>query len=76
MASPPSPAAKALGDAARLIRNELGFGQDAFARHANLHRTYVSQIERGVTNVRLDNLLRLAAAFDMTGAELLRRAGL
>jgi transcriptional regulator with XRE-family HTH domain len=66
----------ALGQAVRELREEHGLSQEGFADRVGLHRTYVGSIERGERNVGLDNLLRIAAALGMTGADLLARAEL
>jgi len=43
-------------------RQKLGLSQEALADLAGLHRTYVSQVERTVTNVSMDNVHKLALA--------------
>lgn len=43
-------------------RQKLGLSQEALADLAGLHRTYVSQVERTVTNVSIDNVEKLARA--------------
>jgi len=43
-------------------RQTQGLSQEALADLAGLHRTYVSQVERTVTNVSLDNVFKLAQA--------------
>ena len=48
----------------RWLRFQRGWSQEALADAAGLHRTHISQIERGVCNVRLDSIEKLAAAFD------------
>lgn len=48
-----------------------GFSQEALADLAGLHRTYVSSAERGLRNVSLTNILRLAKALDVTPGQLL-----
>jgi transcriptional regulator with XRE-family HTH domain len=50
----------AFGDRVRELRTARGLSQEAFAHVANLDRTYVSGIERGMRNVSLDNIHRLA----------------
>lgn len=39
-----------------------------------MHRTYVSEIERGLRNPSYRNLFKLAAALDMPLSELIGRA--
>lgn len=65
-----------LGDAIRLERKRLGVSQENFAELCDVHRTYISQIERGVINISLVNILRIAKAFRMKPSMLLDRSGL
>ena len=48
------------GIAVRLRRNELKILQEDFAERAGLHRTYISDLERGKRNVSLENVEKLA----------------
>lgn len=50
------------GERLRQIRTEKGVSQEALAASAELHRTYVSSVERGERNVSLVNIARLAEA--------------
>ena len=52
------------------IRGERGFSQDKLAEKANIDRTYVSGIERGVRNPGIKTVLRVAAALNVTIADL------
>ena len=56
---------RAFGSAIRLQREKLGISQEELAHHAGLHRTYISDIERGTRNVSLLNLVRLADALSL-----------
>jgi transcriptional regulator with XRE-family HTH domain len=76
MARNKTPVTIAFGAAMRALRRERGFGQEGFAAHANLDRSYVGAIERGEFNVSLETIMKLAAALEVTAAEVLRRAGL
>ena len=58
------------GDAVRARREELELTQEEFAERAKIHRTYVSDIERGSRNVSLINIEKLAVALSMSIAEL------
>ena len=58
----------------RRLRKERGLSQEAMAELADFHRTYVSQLERCVTNISLDGLERLAAALNVDVLDLLARA--
>ena len=48
------------GRAIRRIREEQGINQEEAAERCGLHRTYYSGIERGVRNVSLVNIERVA----------------
>ncbi len=66
----------AFGATVRALRRERGYGQEGFAAHAGLDRSYFGAIERGEFNVSLQTLVKLAAALEVTAAEILRRARL
>ncbi len=53
------------------LRKERGLSQEAMAELADFHRTYVSQLERCVTNISLDGLERLADALGVDVVDLL-----
>jgi len=55
----------------RRLRMELGLSQEGMAELADFHRTYVSQLERCVTNISIDGLERLAMALDVDITTLL-----
>ena len=59
------------GTRLRSIRLERGISQEKLAELADLHRTYVSSIERGERNVSLVNIERLAVALGVSMAELM-----
>ncbi len=61
------------GKAVRMLRNELKISQEDFAERAGLHRTYISDLERGRRNVSLENIERLAKALNLSISELLQR---
>jgi transcriptional regulator with XRE-family HTH domain len=46
------------------IRDERGFSQDKLAEEADLDRTFVSGIERGVRNPGIKTVLRVARALN------------
>ena len=56
---------KIFGDSVKKIRHQLGLSQEALAERADLHRTYVSDIERGSRNLSLENIERLARALEV-----------
>jgi transcriptional regulator with XRE-family HTH domain len=55
----------------RRLRMERGLSQEGMAELADFHRTYVSQLERSVTNISIDGLERLAMALGVDVTELL-----
>lgn len=62
------------GDAVRLRREELNLTQEDLAEAARIHRTYLSDVERGTRNLSLVNIERLAIALQLKMSELLERA--
>ncbi|HEY3949836.1 helix-turn-helix transcriptional regulator [Phenylobacterium sp.] len=56
----------------RRLRKRQGLSQEELAYRANLDRTYVSSIERGVYAVTIDVLDRVARALDVEAWELLK----
>ena len=52
------------------LRLARGLSQEQLGLIAELDRTYISGIERGVRNVSLTNILRIAQALDVPPAEL------
>ncbi|MBV2207975.1 MAG: helix-turn-helix domain-containing protein [Thermomonas sp.] len=55
----------------RALCSERGLSQEQLAELADFHRTYVSQLERCVTNISIDGLERLAAALRVDVVDLL-----
>lgn len=62
------------GRAVRRLRNEAGYSQESFADRSKFHRTYMGSVERGETNISLDNIERIAKALGLTAAGLLAEA--
>jgi transcriptional regulator with XRE-family HTH domain len=56
----------------RRRRKGLGISQEELARRADVHRTFVSELERGVSNISIDNIARISAALEVPAWELLR----
>jgi transcriptional regulator with XRE-family HTH domain len=50
-----------------------GLTQEQLAYAANLHRTYVSQLERDLKSPTVDSLFRLCAAMNVRASQLLAR---
>jgi transcriptional regulator with XRE-family HTH domain len=58
------------GFALKTRREELGLTQEEFADKAGIHRTYLSDVERGTRNISLLNIERIACALSMRLSEL------
>lgn len=71
-----SPVLGAFGSAVRRARLEKGVSQEALADLALLDRSYMGGIERGEHNLSLINISKVAAALDITVAELMNQAEL
>ena len=55
----------------RQLRQEKGWSQEAFADEAGLHRTYISDLERGARNPTITVVEKLASALDVPPGQLL-----
>jgi transcriptional regulator with XRE-family HTH domain len=65
---------KKLGRAVRRLRSDAGHSQESFADECRLHRTYIGSIERGETNISLENLERIARALGIPVSRLFTEA--
>lgn len=54
----------------RSLRSAKGISQERLGELAGFHRTYVSQVERGIGNISLDNIEKLASALEIDAREL------
>ena len=64
-----------LGHTIRSSRSELHMSQEELADRAGLHRTYVSDVERGRRNISLENIEKLAQALELSVSKLFAKAG-
>jgi len=53
-------------------RKKNNLSQEKLAELANLHRTYISDLERGIRNPTLTTIFTLCRAFNTAPAELLK----
>ncbi|HEY5233294.1 MAG TPA: helix-turn-helix transcriptional regulator [Verrucomicrobiae bacterium] len=53
---------KKLGEAVRKYRKEAEFSQEKLAEKASLSTVFISDVERGVENISVDALARIAKA--------------
>ncbi|MEH6490581.1 helix-turn-helix domain-containing protein [Halopseudomonas sp.] len=67
-----STARERISENLKRLRKEMRLSQEKTAELADFHRTYVSQLERRVTNVSIDGLERLASALGVDIQELLK----
>jgi transcriptional regulator with XRE-family HTH domain len=61
------------GFAVKARREELELTQEDLAGKAGIHRTYLSDIERGSRNISLVNIEKLAVALSCSLSELFQR---
>ncbi len=55
----------------RRLRLEKGFSQEALAFEAGIHRTYVSQLERGLKSPSLKTIQKIAIVLNITLSKLM-----
>ncbi|MDY6804955.1 MAG: helix-turn-helix transcriptional regulator [Cyanobacteriota bacterium] len=67
---------KRFGTAIKKRRQELGISQEELAFRSELHRTYISDIERGSRNLSLENIEKLAKALDISISALFANYGI
>lgn len=56
----------------KALRLAKGLSQEELAHQANIDRTYVSSLERGVYGASVDVMEKVARALDVDAADLLR----
>ena len=59
------------GQRLRKVREQAGISQEKLAELAGLHRTYVSSVERGLRNISIENIEKLAKALHVSMARLM-----
>lgn len=64
---------KVLSENMRKIRSDLGLSQESLADTCGLHRTYISDVERGERNVSIDNIEKIAQALKVSVSDLLKK---
>jgi transcriptional regulator with XRE-family HTH domain len=63
-----------LGSVIRTERLRLDLSQGQFAERCQLHRTYIGAVERGESNISIQNVTRIANALNMRVWKLIRAA--
>lgn len=64
-----------LGKRVRALRREMGISQEELAFRAEIDRTYISQIERGIGNPSLLVLFKIGGVLGVTVLDLFERLG-
>lgn len=59
------------GEVISQLRRNAGLSQEALADKAGVHRTYVSQLERGLKSPTLAVLIKLGAALEVKPSKIL-----
>ncbi|MDE2634824.1 MAG: helix-turn-helix transcriptional regulator [Chloroflexota bacterium] len=65
---------KSFGIALRKCRKRAGISQEQLNFRTGVHRTYISEIERGVKSPTLHTVIALAEALGMKPSHLMRMA--
>jgi transcriptional regulator with XRE-family HTH domain len=68
---PPVGIAAIFGENLARSREKVGLSQEDLGIRASLHRTEISQLERGLRVARIDTLVKLAGALGVPPAELI-----
>jgi transcriptional regulator with XRE-family HTH domain len=63
-----------LGEEIRRAREEAGLSQEELADKAQLHRTYISLLERNKKSPTVAVLARIAVALGLQASELIQRS--
>ncbi|MEH2608807.1 helix-turn-helix domain-containing protein [Bradyrhizobium sp. AZCC 1693] len=61
-----------LGKVISSLRQAAGLSQEELAERASIHRTYVSQIERGLKSPTIAILLKLSKALKTTPSKVMQ----
>ena len=64
---------RTFADVLREIRQEKGLSQEELADRAGLHRTYISQIERGLKSPSLRSVEQITEALEIPMSSLIGR---
>lgn len=64
---------EAFGEVLRECRAKAGYSQEALALKAELDRTYISLLERGLRQPTLETLFKLAGVLEVTPSTMVSR---
>ncbi len=60
-----------LGKKIKKIRQQKKMSQETLAFDSNIHRTYISDVERGVRNISIINIEKIAKALNVSLKQLI-----
>jgi transcriptional regulator with XRE-family HTH domain len=63
------------GKRVRALRAERGWTQEELAHRSGLNRSYMSEVERGISDVSLSTLQKIAKTLEISLADLLTGIG-
>jgi len=63
---------KIFGKNLRTNRKKRGFSQEKLADLSGLHRTYISDVERGTRNISLENIQKIADSLGIKITDLFK----
>lgn len=61
---------KLFGARTKFFRKKKGFSQEDLGFKSSLHRTYISEVERGLRNISIVNIAKIAKALNLKIKEL------
>lgn len=64
---------KQFGEQIRQLRKDKRMSQEELAFKSSLHRTYISDVERGYRNISLKNIEKIAKALGKDPKDLLEK---
>lgn len=68
--------ARELGERLRAYRVQRGWSQEELAERADLHTTYIGQLERGEKNATIESISKVAAALNISLSKLFENISL
>jgi transcriptional regulator with XRE-family HTH domain len=54
------------GERLKIFRKKKGLSQEDLGFKSSLHRTYISEVERGRRNISIVNIAKIAKALDLS----------
>lgn len=70
MANKAHRAARAFGQRVRLFRRQKRWSQEQLAIEAGIDKAYLGRVERGETNIGIENIAEIASALEIEIVEL------